>query len=58
MSSYYLCDSCKRRNRSYPCPRSVGTYACEVRGIVRDVVMHDGIERPGDLCGHYERGGQ
>lgn len=57
MSSYYLCERCSR-NRGYPKRARCCRYKycdCEVRGDVRMPVMHDGVERPTDLCRDYEQ---
>lgn len=53
MSNYYLCATCKHHDRRMWCPRMVGAYACELHGIVRDLVLGDGME-PREVCGDYE----
>lgn len=55
MSSCYLCDTCKR-NLGVPSIEGVRQYGacdCEIDGEMAMLVMHDGIERPTDLCEHY-----
>ena len=52
MSSYYLCDECARKAFEW----SPSEVFCSAKDdAVRKLVMHDGIERPKDLCEHYER---
>lgn len=53
MSSYYLCDSCCGKVFDL----SPSEAFCRERfDFIAKLVMHDGIERPEDLCEHYERG--
>ena len=50
MSNFYLCDTCgnyRRIEREYDCDGWC------VAGGKPKKVMHDGIERPTDVCEHY-----
>lgn len=53
MSNSYLCAACKHHDRRKPCPRMVGAYACELHGVVRGLVIGDGME-PREVCKDYE----
>ena len=51
MSSYYLCDYCRKKIKDFGtdvlCQH---TWPCAPKKV-----MHDGIERPTDVCKDYER---
>lgn len=54
MSNCYLCDTCAQRIGTPKDRVCWYKYAdCSALGIVRMPVVHDGIERPTDLCEHY-----
>lgn len=60
MSNYYLCDYCKygvhNANGDITCTRWAGPMSCRGgNGRWQPKVMHDGIEKPTDVCEHYER---
>ncbi len=52
ISSYYLCDYCDNNAIDV----WLETCHCGARGMEHVVkkVMHDGIEKPTDVCEHYE----
>lgn len=57
MSSYYLCETCAKHYVDAP-PKYpfIEFHICAALGReIGMLIMHDGIERPTDLCGHYER---
>ncbi len=58
MSNYYLCETCAHHGlRASPSGMWVFHRCEKLQKIARPLVMHDGIERPTDLCEHYERKG-
>lgn len=51
MSNCYLCDSCCGKAFDLS---SNEAFCRERFDLIAKIVMHDGIERPTDLCEHYE----
>lgn len=50
MSNCYLCDTCGRKAFDWS-PSEV--FCHKEFGFIAKLVMHDGAERPTDVCEHY-----